>query len=180
MSQAAKSHGREWQPDSETAAEWGQGAVANMQAAASRWMWEELACTDFKRTAPGERARRGLFQSRGSISGENDNGLVNVLIVAATALLVVLRLLGDQGIAGEEQRRDRGGVLQRRSRDLGGVDDAALHEVFELARLGVVPLVAVQFEHLFADHSAVHASVVGNLSRGSTAGSHNDVVADFF
>src|SRR2546425_2864841 len=104
------------------------GWVANRQAAASRWMWTKLACTDFKTTAPGECARRGLLQSRGSISDEDGSGLVNVLVVAVAApLLVVLRLLGDQGIAGEEQRRDRGGVLQRRSRDLGGVDDAALH-----------------------------------------------------
>jgi hypothetical protein len=36
----------------------------------------------------------------------------------------LLRLVGDDGLGGEEQRRDRRGVLQRRAGDLGRVDDA--------------------------------------------------------
>ena len=38
--------------------------------------------------------------------------------------LVLLRLVRDHGLGGEEQRRDRRGVLQRRAGDLGRVDDA--------------------------------------------------------
>ena len=38
--------------------------------------------------------------------------------------VVVLRLLSDQGVASEQQGRDRGGVLQRGASHLGWVDDA--------------------------------------------------------
>ena len=51
----------------------------------------------------------------------------------AVFLVVVLRLLGDEGIAGQQQGRDRSGVLQCGASHLGRVDDAALHEVFVLA-----------------------------------------------
>ena len=37
---------------------------------------------------------------------------------------VLLRLVRHDGLGGEEQRRDRGGVLQRRAGHLGRVDDA--------------------------------------------------------
>src|SRR5262245_55626742 len=41
---------------------------------------------------------------------------------------LLLGLVGDDGLGGEEQGRDRGGVLQRRPGDLGGVDDPGLGE----------------------------------------------------
>ncbi len=49
----------------------------------------------------------------------------------------LLRLVGDDGLGREEQRGDRCGVLQRRARDLGRVDDALSEEVAVLAGRGV-------------------------------------------
>jgi hypothetical protein len=49
----------------------------------------------------------------------------------------LLRLVGDDGLGGEEQRRDRRRVLQRRAGHLGGVDDAGLDQVDVLAGGGV-------------------------------------------
>ena len=49
-------------------------------------------------------------------------------------------LVGDDGLGGEEQRRDRRRVLQRRAGDLGGIDDAGLDQVLVLAGGGVEAL----------------------------------------
>ena len=48
----------------------------------------------------------------------------------------------------------------------GGVDDARFHEILELACGCVVAHVAFEFAHLFADHAAVNAGVVGDLREG--------------
>ena len=45
---------------------------------------------------------------------------------------VLLRLVGDDGLGGEEQRRDRGCVLQRRAGDLHRVVDAGGQQVLQL------------------------------------------------
>src|SRR5438046_8316066 len=57
--------------------------------------------------------------------------------------LVLLLLLHDHALRGEEQARDGRGVLQRRPRDLGRVDDAGRNQVFERVGLGVVAEVLV-------------------------------------
>ena len=51
----------------------------------------------------------------------------------------LLGLVGDEALGGEHQRGDRRRVLQRRPRDLGGVDDAGLHQVDELTGRRVEP-----------------------------------------
>ena len=48
---------------------------------------------------------------------------------AAALLLVVLGGIGDQGVGGQKQRADAGGVLQGVAGDLGRVDDAGLDQV---------------------------------------------------
>ena len=83
--------------------------------------------------------------------------------VAAAALLVLLRGFGDQGVAGQQQRRDAGRVLQGGAGDLGRVDDAGLDQVFVLVGRGVVAVVAFAFGDLLADDAAVLAGVVGDL-----------------
>ena len=45
---------------------------------------------------------------------------------------LLLRLLGHHRLGGEQQARDRRGVLQRRAHDLGRVDDAGLQQVLVL------------------------------------------------
>ena len=91
---------------------------------------------------------------------------------------IVLWLLSDQGIASQQQSRDRRGILQSRSCDFGGIDDAGLDHVFELVGGGVVAVVTGEFEDLLADDSTVFAGVVSDLSDRSPAGSQDDVVAD--
>ena len=49
----------------------------------------------------------------------------------------LLGLVGDDGLGGEEQSRDRRCVLQRRAGDLGRVDDARREQVLVLAGRGV-------------------------------------------
>ena len=49
-----------------------------------------------------------------------------------------LRLFGYHGLSGNEETGDRGRILQCRAHDLGGIDDALLHEVAIFAGLGVV------------------------------------------
>ncbi len=53
---------------------------------------------------------------------------------------VLLGLVGDDGLGGEEQGRDRGCVLQRRAGDLGSVDDAELDQILVDAGGGVEAL----------------------------------------
>ena len=55
---------------------------------------------------------------------------------------LLLRDLADEGLGGEQQRGDRGRVLQRGADDLGRVDDAGLDQVLVLVGLGVEALVA--------------------------------------
>src|SRR6266700_7015538 len=66
--------------------------------------------------------------------------------------LAVLLLLHHHALGGEEQSRDGRGVLQRRPRDLGRVDDAGRNQVFERVGLGVVAEVLVLRLPHAADH----------------------------
>src|SRR6266542_239469 len=60
--------------------------------------------------------------------------LVHVAVAGAgPRVLLLLRLVHDQGLGREQQRGDGGGVLHRGARDLGGVDDPRLHQVDVLA-----------------------------------------------
>ena len=81
---------------------------------------------------------------------------------AAAALFVFLGGFGDEGVAGEQQRGDAGGVLQGGAGDLGGVDDAGFDQVFVLVGRGVVAFVAFAFGDVFGDDAAVLAGVVGD------------------
>src|SRR5713101_7685932 len=51
--------------------------------------------------------------------------------------LLLLRLLGNHALCREQQTSHRSGVLQRAAHDLGRVDDAGLHQIFELLGRGV-------------------------------------------
>src|ERR1019366_8266721 len=78
---------------------------------------------------------------------------------------VLLRMLGDRRLGGDNQAGDRRRVLKRRAHDLGWVDDAELHEIAELARLRVVTVtIFLRVEQLAHDDRAVAASVVDDLT----------------
>src|SRR4051794_16635038 len=74
-----------------------------------------------------------------------------------------LRLVGDDGLGGEEQRRDRGCVLQRRAGHLGGVDDAGLHEVLVLAGGGVKAVGTLEAADLLHDDATLETGVERDL-----------------
>src|SRR5690606_19882013 len=105
--------------------------------------------------------------------------LVHIVIAAVAALLALLflGLLGNQGIAGQEQYRYAGRVLQRGAGDLGRVDDAGLDQVFVRIARGVVAEVAFALQHLLADDAAVLAGVGGDHRQRRPAGPQHDVVA---
>src|SRR6266568_87380 len=77
--------------------------------------------------------------------------------------LVLLRLLRDHGLGGEEQARDRGRVLQRRPGDLRGIDDAGLEHVDILTGRGVQTLARGQRLDLLDHHAALEAGVHRDL-----------------
>ena len=62
-------------------------------------------------------------------------------------------------VAGRQQGRDAGGVLEGGAGDLHRVDDARLHQVFVDSRRGVVAVVALGLRDLLADDRAVDAGV---------------------
>ena len=93
--------------------------------------------------------------------------------------LVLLGLFGDQGVAGQQQCGDAGGVLQCGAGDLRGIDHAGLDHVFVDVGRGVIAHCAFHFGHFFADYAAVLAGVAGDLRQRCAAGSQHDLVADF-
>src|SRR4051812_16610116 len=76
---------------------------------------------------------------------------------------VLLRLVGDDRLGGEEQRRDGRGVLQRRAGDLGRVDDPGLDQVLVLARGGVQTLARGEVADLLRHDAALEAGVDRDL-----------------
>src|ERR1700737_95939 len=79
---------------------------------------------------------------------------------------VLLRQLGHHGFGGDQQRRNRSCVLDRRAHHLGRVDDALGDQVDVFAVLRVEPVgVLVLFEDLADDDGAVLARVDRDLAR---------------
>src|SRR5688572_22719086 len=75
----------------------------------------------------------------------------------------LLRLVGDDGLGGEEERRYGCCVLQRRAGDLGRVDDAGRDQVHVLAGGGVEAPAGVRVAHLLRDDAALEAGVDRDL-----------------
>src|SRR4051794_21032494 len=78
---------------------------------------------------PGQRKRGRIapapFQFESSRRDGERLSIHVVVSAVATAAVAFLLLggVGDEGVGGEEQGRDAGGVLEGRPGDLGGVDD---------------------------------------------------------
>src|SRR5439155_2075752 len=77
----------------------------------------------------------------------------------------LFRNLRDQCFGGEQQARDGRGILQRRARDLGWVDDPGLHQIGVFISGNVVAFVAFALLHFLDDERAFAARVVGELTR---------------
>src|SRR5215475_6424694 len=92
------------------------------------------------------------------------NGLeVHVAAAGSRRSLLLLRLLGDNRLGGEEQTGDRCSVLQRGTRHLCRVDDAGLEHVDILAVSGVEAVTSRQTPHLLSHHAAFEAGVDRDL-----------------
>src|SRR3954471_20953673 len=96
-------------------------------------------------------------------------------VAAGHGRSVLLRLVGDDGLGGEEERRDGGGVLQRRAGDLGRVDDAGGHEVHVLAGGGVEAPAGLGVADLLRHDAALEAGVHGDLLQRGLARDAHDV-----
>src|SRR3989344_5314421 len=92
--------------------------------------------------------------------------------------LLLLRQLRDERLGGDQQRRDRRGILQRGAYALGGIDHPRLDEILILAGGGIeAPVVIVALEELADDPRAVLAGIVGDLARRGAECAADDVDA---
>src|SRR5690606_40819483 len=98
--------------------------------------------------------------------------------VAAGVLVLLLRLLGDESLGGEEQAGHRRRVLQRGADHLGRVDDAGLEQVLVLAGRGVPAVRALRGAHLLDDDRAVPAAVLRDLAARLLPGAADDLHAE--
>src|SRR5450631_4852645 len=81
------------------------------------------------------------------------------------ALALLLRNLGDHRLGGDQQACDRSRALNRRTHDLGRVDDALADEIAVLAGLRVeAPVVLVLFQDLANNDRAVFAGIGRDLA----------------
>src|SRR6056297_3285486 len=101
---------------------------------------------------------RRLFTRSGTVGGRSE-----VHVPAGHGGCVLFRLVDDDHFGREEQRRDRGGVLQGRTGHLGGVDHTDLHQVLVVTGGGVVALAARQLTHPGEHDPALGAGVLGDL-----------------
>src|SRR5271166_3957442 len=72
---------------------------------------------------------------------------------------LLLRLLADEHLGGQQHAGDRRGVLDSRARHLDRVDDALRYQVAVLAGRGVVTVAEWQLRDAADDHAALNASV---------------------
>src|SRR5439155_18770825 len=75
----------------------------------------------------------------------------------------LLRLVGDDGLGGQEQRRDGRRVLQRRAGDLHRVGNAGLEQILVLTGLRVEAVTRRKVRHLLRDDTRLQATVEGDL-----------------
>ncbi len=98
---------------------------------------------------------------------------------AAGSCVLRLRLVGHHGFGGDQQRSNRGGVLQRRADNLGRVDDAGLHHVGEGAGGGIIAFVGVlALEKLADDDRTLGTGILGNVAGRGLQGAAHDLDAD--
>src|SRR5689334_16880377 len=88
---------------------------------------------------------------------------VHVTAAGGGRCLLLLRLLGDHYLGGEEETGDGSGVLQRGTGDLGWVDDPRLEHVDVLAVRGVEAVPSGERLHLLGHHAALEAGVDRDL-----------------
>src|SRR5580700_5449014 len=99
---------------------------------------------------------------------------VHVTAAGGGRCLLLLRLLHDHYLGGEEETGDRSGVLQRGPGDLSRVDDPRLEHVDVLAVRGVEAVRGREPLHLLDHHAAFEAGVHGDLLQRLLQGPAHD------
>src|SRR3984957_2251934 len=89
----------------------------------------------------------------------------------------LLRLVGDDGLGGQEQRRDGRRVLQRRTRHLDRVGNARLEQVLVLTGRGVQAGSGRRVGDLLGDNARLEPTVEGDLLQRSRQRHADDVGA---
>jgi hypothetical protein len=103
------------------------------------------------------------------------------VVVATAATLFVFRNVRDKGFGGQHERCDGCSVLQRGTGNLGRIDDAGFHQVFELISLGVVAVVVILgVADLADDDCAFFTGVGNNLAERLFQSAADDIGADLF
>src|SRR5579864_3779918 len=97
---------------------------------------------------------------------------------AGMAVLLVLRSLSHHDFRREQQPRHRSGVLQRKTRHLGRIQDAFFEHVPELARGRVPPESALAFLDPVENHRGILAGVVDDLAQRLLDGAGEDADTD--
>src|SRR4051812_44933149 len=111
-----------------------------------------------------------ITENRLPIAGRATHGLVHsahaaVSTCAGWCFLLFLWDVADQSFSGEHQCRDGTRVLQSSTRDLGRVNHAGLHQIFERISLGVVAeTVVLGIPDAAHDDGAFFSSVVHDLA----------------
>src|SRR5690349_16446710 len=93
-------------------------------------------------------------------------------------MLFVLRGFRDHDFRREQQARDRRRVLQRKTRDLGRIEDALFQHVAVLARAGVVAVRALARLDGVQDDSGIFTSVLDDLTQRLFDRARQDANAD--
>src|SRR3984893_7468032 len=89
------------------------------------------------------------------------------------------RPVGYHRLGGNQQSRNRAGILQRYPHDLGRIDNPGLHHVLVLARLCVKPEIRVVLVGQLADHDrALDPGILGDLTYRRLDGLSDDLDAD--
>src|SRR3954451_750704 len=90
-----------------------------------------------------------------------------------------LGTLGNHRLGGDQQRRNRGGTLQRTAYNLSRVDNPGRDQIFVLAGLRIVAIgVSIIAQHLASHDRAVLTGILGNLPEWSLKGTADDLDAD--
>lgn len=88
---------------------------------------------------------------------------------------LLLWLVNDEALRGEEHACDRSGILQSHTLNLGRIDDTSLTQVLELILTGIVTEVTLALTYLIDNHSALAAGIGNNLTQRLLNGTANDI-----
>ena len=88
---------------------------------------------------------------------------------------LLLGLVANEALGGEEHTGNRSGVLQSNTSHLGRIDDASLAQVLVLVQTGIVTEVSLALTNLLYDNGTFLASIADNLTQRLLDGTADDI-----